>query len=212
MNAWWDALTNVQKIFWCIAVFSSVFFLIQIVLILIGLDGHGDTDTGGGDIHTDTHGDIYSHGDTDHPHGDSDLHDSINPLTKYFSVRNMVAFLMGFSWGGLGFIDLKFSNFIATVLATGVGLAFVLIMMGLLKVLSKLRSDGTISLRNAVGESATVSIQIPGNMSGSGKVSLTIQERYMEVEAVTKGETLKRSDAVKVTGVSGDRIIVQKAS
>lgn len=200
MDSWWEALTTVQKLFWGIAVFSTVFFAIQTVLVFIGLDGGGDSD-----FATDTDVDVDTSHDTD-----ADFEDSTTPIARFFTIRNMVAFMVGFSWSGLGFVDMGYSTLVSTGLSTLVGTGFVAIIMFMMDMLAKLKSDGTIALKNAIGETASVTIQVPGNMQGHGKVGVTLQERFLELEAITKGETLNRDQHVKVVGVSGNQLIVQE--
>jgi len=63
------------KTFWYIALPVSLFFLIQTIMTVVGA-GHGDTDV-------DTH--------------------SFDSPMELFTLRNMVNFLLGFSWGGISF-------------------------------------------------------------------------------------------------------------
>ncbi len=207
MNEWWITLTQIQKMFWGIAIFSSIFFTIQMILTFVGLDGHGDTDFGHG-FETDGHtGDTHSDSGDEHGHDDGNRSFT---FMGYFTVRNLVAFFLGFSWGGLTYIDNGLSNAWSIILAVLTGLLFSIIIMALLKVLSTLKNDGTMSLKNAIGKEGIVSIRIPANMDKAGKISISFQNRLTELDSVTKGEEIRRGQKIKVIGISGTRLLVDK--
>jgi membrane protein implicated in regulation of membrane protease activity len=213
MQAWWDSLSSSEKGLWLIATFSTVLFALQVVSTLFGL-GHSDTDVNT-DVDMSTHVDAGTDVDTggdfhDGGHPGHGVDHPDHPLMGYFTVRNFIAFFLGFSWGGLAYRSLGLPPSLSIILGIPVGLFFVFVVMFLMKALSNLKSEGTVFLENAVGSEATVSIFIPGDLKGNGKVSLTVQGRLMEVEAITRGGDLRRSDRVKVVDVSGGQLIVEK--
>jgi hypothetical protein len=199
MDIWWSALTVFDKILWGIAVFSSVTFLIQTILTFIGV-GHHDAD-------------ISMVHDFQHDTGtDSDgLEGSF--FVGYFTIRNMIAFLLGFSWGGLVFTGQQISKLWVILGGTIIGLVFVIAVMGIMKGLSKLISSGTISLNEALGKEGTVAIMIPGKMKGRGKVNVSIRGKLMDLAAISREEeTLKRGQQVKIIDLSNEQLIVEKIS
>ena len=201
MNEWWAGLNGTEQFLWGLALFSSVFFLIQTVMTLVAGDLDADADISG-DVDTDMDGDAHGH------HGDGDA----SFIGQYFTIRNMVAFFLGFSWGGLAFVEFDLGTPLVVVLAIVTGLVFVAVVMGIMRGLAGLRHSGTLSLKNAVGATGTVSITIPGEMAGEGKVSLVIQGRLTDLNAVTGGEDLHVGGRVHVTGLTGSRLIVEGAS
>ncbi len=196
MNEWWAGLSGTEQFLWGLALFSTVFFLIQTVMTLVAgdLDADADLDTSA-DADVDAHGD---HGD----HGASFL-------GQYFTIRNMVAFFLGFSWGGLAFVEFELATPVVVILATVVGLIFVAVVIGIMRALAGLRHSGTLSLKNAVGKTGTVSISIPGEMGGDGKVSLVVQGRLTDLNAVTGGPDLRAGAAIRVTGLLGSKLVVE---
>jgi hypothetical protein len=210
MEAWWSELSDTEKLLWLIATFSSVLFGLQVVATMFGMgDSYMDMDADfemdadvdvGGDMDAAADGDVDAAHDADAGHS----------IAGYFTVRNFVAFFLGLSWGSLAFISSGLPNAAAIFLGMGIGVFFVIVVMFLMKALSNLKSEGTISLRSAVGAEGDVSILIPGNNQGSGKVTLTVQGRLMEIEAITQGEELRRSDRVKVIRVSQHQLVVEK--
>ncbi|MFH1529370.1 MAG: hypothetical protein ABIK09_01405 [Pseudomonadota bacterium] len=204
MNEWWAGLGGTEQFLWGLALFSTAFFLVQTVMTIVagGLDADTDADMfGDGDMGGADHGHAGDHGD----HGASFL-------GQYFTIRNMVAFFLGFSWGGLAFLELGLGTPLVVGLATLVGLIFVAVVMGIMRGLSGLRHSGTLSLDNAVGVTGTVSISIPREMGGEGKVSLVVQGRLMDLNAVTGGPELRVGAAIRVTGLVGNKLAVKAAT
>ena len=66
-----------------------------------------------------------------------------------------------------------------------------------------------LPLKNAVGATGTVSISIPGEMGGDGKVSLVVQGRLTDLNAVTGGPELRVGAAIRVTGLVGNKLVVK---
>ena len=78
----------------------------------------------------------------------------------------------------------------------------------LMRFLYQLGQSGTLRIANAIGKIATVSIPIPGNNSGPGKVRLTVQGRLEELAAVTSTEeTLATGSQVIVVDVVSGNIL-----
>lgn len=64
-------------------------------------------------------------------------------------------------------------------------------------------------MRNAVGLSGTVYLTIPPARSETGKVTLLLQERLTQIDAVTDCETpIKTGAEVVVVGVSGKTTLI----
>ena len=96
------------KAFWYIALPVSIFFGLQTIATFIGL----------GDSETDA---------------DSDSGDSGDMPFELFTLRNLINFLLGFSWTGISFYN-KFENKTTLiVISVLVGLAFVAVFFILIK-------------------------------------------------------------------------------
>ena len=119
---------------------------------------------------------------------------------------------LGVSWIGLGALSWGQSTSLALVLGLLAGSGAVVLNVKLLEGLSKLKSTGNVRLENAVGQEGTVSIAIPEELSGSGKVSIAIQQRLMELEAITEGPGIARGRTVTVRRVSGEKLVVSTES
>ena len=84
MTEWWTSLDIYMKILWCIAIATSLTFVLQSILTFIGVDSGGDFDT---DIDTNFDSALDSHPTFE---GDSSM--------NLFTFRNLINFFLGFSW------------------------------------------------------------------------------------------------------------------
>ena len=75
----------------------------------------------------------------------------------------------------------------------------------------KLRNDGNLDNKNALGTSGRVYLTVPPSRSGEGKVNVLLQGSYVELEAVTDEiEAIPTGTEVVVTGISGQTTLVVK--
>ncbi|MCI8388112.1 MAG: hypothetical protein HFE63_06555 [Clostridiales bacterium] len=183
MANWWHSLTDLQHIFACIGIPATLILIVQTVLLLFGI-GDGDNDT---DIEIDD-GDI---GDNPDSSGDDGL--------ALFSVRGIVAMFCIAGWAGIVFIDIGLGQVESILLAAVCGFAALFGMAYLMKAVLKLQSNGNIQIGSAVGKTGQVYIPIPPKGTGRGKINIIVQDRFIEVEAITDSEdTLKTGEAVRV--------------
>ena len=81
----------------------------------------------------------------------------------------------------------------------------------LLRFVMKLRSEGNVDNRNAVGTSGRVYLTIPPSRSGEGKVQIMLQGSLAEINAVTdETDPIKTGSEIVVIGVSGQTSLVVK--
>lgn len=188
MIDWFLALTAAEKTYFIIAVIASIFLFVQIVIMLFSL--------GGGDFDVD---DVFD-GDVD---TDSGL--------SIFTIKSMTAF---FALGGwCGFVAQTFmeDNIWAPILiAVATGTAALFGVAFTMRGIAKLQNSGNIVKSKLVGATATVYVSIPENRSGRGKITLTAQGRYMELDAVTDGERIPVDSSVEITEYSEDFAVVTK--
>jgi len=164
------------------------------------------------DSDVDIDGDIGDIGE----HVDSDGHSRGPNLDSHglriFTVRGIMAFLMVGSWVGFLLSKAGINEFIATLFAFASGVATLILMAKMMQGLMGLQADGTIKVKNALGQIGQVYIRIPADENQKGKVTVTIQERLCEFEAVTeKGEIIKTGEMVYVTDIkAGNVLVVEK--
>jgi membrane protein implicated in regulation of membrane protease activity len=124
-----------------------------------------------------------------------------------FSFRFIACFITGFGGGGsIGtYYDLGY------VVSSLIGVGSAVILAGILylivRMLYKRQSSSNVSTQDLTGKDAIVSIAIPAN--GVGEVSITAKGRMLSQRARTEdGSELKAGNAVTVTQVVGDKVIV----
>lgn len=138
-------------------------------------------------------------GDHDGDGADHD-HDS-NWLFGMLTFRTLAAAIAFFGLGGMSALSFGLEPMPALGIAIGSGALALYGVAMLMKGLGKLKSDGTARIDDAVGQTGTVYLRVPGEKSGPGKVHLTVQNRTVELAAVTRGNELPTGTAVKVVSV-----------
>lgn len=139
-----------------------------------------------------------AHVDSDGSH--SLAHDVGHGL-DLFSTRSLVAGLAFFGVAGAAAVQAGWRPGLATFCAVAAGFAAMLTVAWLMSRLLRLEDDGTVRVDGAVGAPAVVYLAIPGARSGAGKVTLTLQGRTVEYEAVTAGDRLPTGAPVIVVDV-----------
>ncbi len=84
------------------------------------------------------------------------------------------------------------------LVAVVAGAAAMYLVFWLMQSLCNLRSEGTVRMERAVGRHGTVYLRIPPQRSGAGKVMLDLQNRTVEVGAVTSGPELPTGAKIEV--------------
>ena len=98
---------------------------------------------------------------------------------------------------------------VTVVLAAAFGFMALVGIAYLMKLAARLQQDGTLDLGYAIGRVGTVYIPIPAEMKGSGKINLTMQERFIEVDAMTTcGRKLTTGESVRVTATNENGMVV----
>lgn len=169
------------------AVLGGALLVLQVVLALVGLDGHAGH---AGDAHLDLDG--HAHDGVAHAVGHG---------LDLFSARSITAGLAFFGLAGAGAARAGWRPGLAAFCAAVAGLVAMLAVAWIMSQLLRLEDDGTVRVEHAVGEPATVYLTIPGARSGAGKVTLTLQGRTVEYQAVTAGAPLPTGAPVVVVDV-----------
>ncbi len=217
MQAWWESLSQILRILYCIAIPSTLVLLLQMILAMMG--GHHDagvefSDTSGiDDLNLDLDGDGIP--DIDMPEASNIGSDGGNPADfgtlKLLTLQTVVTFLAVFGWVSIICIGSGLTNIASLLVGAVCGLAMMLIVAKMVQATAKLAENGTLNLKNAIGETATVYIPIPPKNQGTGKVTMQLQGRFCELDAVNDGEeTLATGAQVLVSDVVGDTLVVEE--
>lgn len=202
MFAWWDSLTALQQGFAIVGIPATLVLIVQTVLLMFGI-GDGD----GGDTDVDVDVDIDTDVDADGfdvsgaASGDDGL--------TLFTVRGIVAMFCVGGWSGIVFVDLGLGNIISILLAVVCGVAALFGIAYLMKAVLKLQSSGNIQLGYAIGKTGEVYIPVPPKGQGRGKITINVQDRLIEVDAISGGEdTLKTGETVRVVSIDESGLVV----
>lgn len=228
MTEWWEGLSTLVRVLYCIAVPSTLLLLLQTILSISGFGGDSDvnlSDTSGidmGDMSGADFGDVSDIGDlgdvsdigdlsADAPDGSEiNVHGSYSSL-QLFTVQGIVAFLAVSGWVSIAALSSGLPSAGAIPLGLVAGFFAMYGIAKLVQISKKLTENGTIDFRNAIGENATVYIPIPPAGEGEGKVTLTLQGRFMECGAVSnEREMLKTGTSVRVTDLNGETLVVER--
>lgn len=158
---WWESLTVMEKIYWVVAIPSTLLLLIQLVITLFSGDFGTDTDL---------HPDLSSF-------DDAGLH--------IFTYKNILGFFTIFSWTGLGFIALGLAVFFSIVFSVIAGTTMMFLMAWIFLKISRLNESGTMDINNAVDKRCEVYLTVPPSREGRGKVMINIQGSFHELDAIT---------------------------
>ena len=188
MLEWWNSLSLVSQIFTAMAVPATVVMIIQALLLLLGIGG------GDGDVDVDDISDI-----------DAEASEGLSLIR----VRGIVAFFSVGGWAGLVCDTGELPVVISVLIATAAGLAAMIGVALLFKSIMKLQTSGNIVIANAVGKTATVYIPIPPRKEGRGKVTVLVQNRFVELEAMTEDERcLETNETVTICAVADTGTVI----
>ena len=198
MFEWWEALSLVSQIFACIAIPATLVLVVQTVLMLVGIGLEADGDISVGESI-----------DADGPDLDIDL-DGMDAL-RIFSIRGIIAFLVVFGWVGFVMDRAGVSLLVTVPVAAVCGFIMMLVLALLMRGVMRLRNDGNLDNRNAIGVSGRVYLTVPPHRSGDGKVNVLLQGTYVERDAVTdEEEAIPTGCEIVVIGISGQTTLVVK--
>ena len=190
MAAWWNSLTGLQQIFACIGIPATLVLVVQTILLLFGIGDGSEADM---DIDPDGF----------------DISDAGDGGLVLVSIRGIVAMFCVAGWAGVVFVDLGLAPIPAVLLAILCGVAALFGIAYLMKAVLKLQSNGNIQIGGAVGKTGEVYIPIPAKGQGRGKINLTLQDRCIEVDAITRAEEpLKTGETVRVVSTDEAGLVV----
>ncbi len=179
-------MPSLLQTYWYIAIPSSLIFLVQFIMTFIGADS-------GDGIEADF---------------DSDLSGEDAPF-QLFSFRNLINFLLGFSWTGISFYSSIESPTILILLSILIGAAFIYLFFIIIKQLMKLSENNSFTINECIGKSAEVYLTIPANKQGKGKVLVSVRGSVKELEAITNANTSAQTGSVvKIIGIENNQYLI----
>jgi hypothetical protein len=177
MLDWWSQLTTLNRVFYGAALFFSVFFVWQMLAALIGL-GSDDLD-------------VDHPVDADHDLPGPDLeHDGVLDAAestasfKLASVRSILTFFLLFTWGTALYLNRGDPVTRAMGVSLLWGLAGMVCIALVFYGMRRLTETGTANLNTAVGQPATVYLNIPADGTGEVRVMVSGVMKYIKARSV----------------------------
>lgn len=185
---WLQTLSVTEHIFFWIAIAASALLIVQIILMLFsfaGVDGEfGDTIDGD----MDTDGGL-----------------------SFFSLKTITAFFCIGGWCGFAtatYIDNVWLPILISVLTGAVALVGVGFAM---RGIAKLQCSGNLVKEKLTGAVGTVYVSIPASRQGRGKITLTVQGKFSELDAVTdESERISCDEQVEILSYEDDFAVVKR--
>jgi hypothetical protein len=186
-------------VFTVCAIGAGTILVLTFLLSFIGMDGtDGDVDLDGVDA-AEVSG-VAGYSDLAHA-ADADTHHT-SAFFGVLSFRSLVAATTFFGLGGRVAIEAGATVETATVIALASGFVAMLFVAWAMRMFIALRNDGTAHIERAVGRPGQVYLHIPPAECGTGKVTVAINNRTMEFEAITRDpEPIPTGAAVTIVGV-----------
>lgn len=219
ISTWFSGLTPTMQVFWACAIAATIVFIIQNLLMLLGI---GDMDS---DVDADVGTDFDVHSDFDTTGMDADFSDSdlstghgghegtlgSAGIFSLFTLRNFINFFLGFGWGGISLAPVVKSTGLLVLLSFLIGLVFVAVFALMLRLMLKFEKSGNFNIKDCVGETASVYLRIPANHTAAGKVQISINGSVYELNAFTDGDFLPTGSRVKIIKViDSGSLLVEK--
>lgn len=207
-------------LFMVCAVIGGTILVCQFALTLLGIvdiddfdvpHAHADADAAAFDGHMGA-GDAAGHGhDTASEHHHT-AHGS-HWLFGVISFRTVIAALAFFGLAGLAAQSAGLRpDWVPLVVALSAGWGAMYAVHWIMRTLFRMRSEGNVRIEYSVGKPGSVYLRIPANRAGAGKITLNLQSRIMEYQAVTAGDALPTGANIVVVGVVGpDTVEVELA-
>ena len=190
MSEWFQGLSALEHVYLWLGVAATAFLIVQIILLLCTSFG-GDVDIDGdGDIDVDT---------------DSGV--------SIFTVKSVTAFFAVGSWAGLltctlASQKLQWLSVLVAILAGAAAMAVVALAM---RAMLKLQCNGAVQYEKLTGKQATVYVAIPAARSGRGKITLTAQGRFLELDAMTdEADKISVDECVEIISTDNDCTVVKR--
>ncbi|MFD2033562.1 serine protease [Belliella marina] len=180
-----ENLEPLLRAFWYVAIPTSLIFVIQTVMTFVGADAADG-------LEADFDGDL---GETSAPF-------------QLFSLRNLINFLLGFSWTGISFYESISNKTALFLLAIVVGALFVYLFFLIINQVRKLAENNSFKLSNTLNRTADVYLTIPGSKKGKGRILISVNGAFHELDAMTENESIPTGAVVKVVKIDSNNILI----
>ena len=185
---WLKSLSVTEHVFFWIAIAGSAALVIQIIVMLCSFAGMD------ADVSDTFDGDVDSDGGL-----------------SFFSVKAITAFFALGGWCGFATASSINNVWTPVLVAIATGSAALVGVGFAMRGISKLQCSGNLVKEKLTGMTATVYVTAPAARSGRGKITLTAQGKFTELDAVTDDEDKLSVDTpVRILSYEEDFVVVAK--
>lgn len=128
----------------------------------------------------------------------------------FFSFKNLINFLFGFSWTGILFDDIIESEVSLLAVSLIVGFAFVLLFSFIGQQIRLSTKNNKFQIEHAINKTAEVYLSIPENKKGMGKIIVFVNGVSHQLDAMTENGTIETGTTVKVEKIADKTLIVKQ--
>lgn len=220
MLNWWNGLSDLMRVLYCIAIPTTLLLLLQTILSVAGGLGSGGegvnfSDTSGLDLDsTGTDVDLSDLSDADpielqHYSDGSGLGDGA--ALRLLTLQTVMAFLTVFSWTAIVSLSAGAGSGASVLIGLLLGSLAMFLVAKMVQASVKLAENGTLNLQNALGECGKVYLPIPAEGHGEGKVMLQIQSSLRECSAITLDKReLPTGTVIRVVDLRNGLLVVEE--
>ena len=185
---WLKSLSVTEHVFFWIAIAGSAALVIQIIVMLCSFAGMD------ADVSDTFDGDVDSDGGL-----------------SFFSVKAITAFFALGGWCGFATASSINNVWTPVLVAIATGSAALVGVGFAMRGISKLQCSGNLVKEKLTVMTATVYVTVPAARSGRGKITLTAQGKFTELDAVTDDEDKLSVDTpVRILSYEEDFVVVAK--
>lgn len=192
---WWESMTLLQQILFVLASSATAIMIIFLIMMLLGFET-----------------DEFDGGDVPELTGDSINDDPITGIAglKVLTLRGILVLVSIGGWTAYLLVD-TLSPWLAILIGVLVGIVAAYLQALAFRATLRLESEGNLDYKNAVGLHGTVYMRVPKNKNGKGKVTVNIQDRLVEIDAITEEEQdILPKTSVLVCGLEDPTTIIVK--
>lgn len=173
------------RTFWYVAIPASLVFLVQTIMTFMGADASEGVEA---DF-------------------DSNL-DSGDAPFQLFSLRNLINFLLGFSWTGISLYQSIESKGLLIIISLMVGVLFVALFFLVIRQIMKLAEDNSYKIEETLNKMAEVYINIPAERNGKGKIQISVRGSVHEIDAISNTDAYPSGSFVRIVKIENKNLVI----
>ncbi|MGF6907159.1 NfeD family protein [Fusobacterium sp. PH5-44] len=187
--------SNFVQMIIILALSSTFLIVLQVIMLLVGLETDDIGDIGEMQSLSDMEGDTIS---------------DVAGM-KLVTLRGVIIFIAAGSWMYLILYSNGISHVISLIAGAIAGVLGMYLFAYAMKKILEIQEEGNVKIDNSVGKHGIVYLKIPANRNGNGKINVLVQERLSEFDAQTDDDKdIVTGSEVEIVGILNNILIVTK--